>query len=105
MEGETKYVTWDVHSEYVKRVDAENERQNERLTALERGLQEIGKITANVEVLATNIQAMTDEIKKQGARLEAIEQKPAKRWDAMVGAIITGIVGLLIGLISAGVIK
>lgn len=102
---ETKYVPWDVHAEFARRVDDENDRQNVRLDGLEKGLREIGKITVNVEVLATNIQAMTAEIKKQGARLEAIEQKPAKRWDAVVGAIITGIVGLLLGLISAGVIK
>lgn len=102
---ETKYVPWDVHTEYVKRMDAENERQNTRIKTLEEGLKEIGRITVNVEVLATNIQAMTAEIKKQGARLEAIEQKPAKRWDAVVGAIITGIVGVLLGLISAGVLK
>lgn len=100
-----KYVTVDVHAEFARRVDDENDRQNVRIDALEKGLREIGKITVNVEVLATNIQAMTDEIKKQGARLEAIEQKPAKRWDAVVGAIITGIVGVLLGLISAGILK
>ena len=62
-----KYVTVDVHAEFARRVDDENDRQNVRIDALEKGLREIGKITVNVEVLATNIQAMTDEIKKQGA--------------------------------------
>jgi hypothetical protein len=48
---------------------------------------------------------MTAEIKKQGSRLDEIEQKPVKRWDTVVSGIISGIIGLLIGLISAGVLK
>ena len=94
---DTKYVTVDVHKEFAQRIDAENERQNERLTALERGLQEIGKITVNVEKLAPNIEAMTDELKRQGARLSAIEDKPTKRWDA----VITGLIGAVIGALGA----
>ena len=60
---------------------------------------------ASVKVLAANMEAMAKEQAKMGDRLQAIEEKPAKRWDAIVGAIITGVVGILIGLISAGIIK
>lgn len=104
MGEETRYVTWDVHNEFARRVDDENSRQNERLTALERGLQEIGKITANVEVLATNISIMTEEIKKQGVRIEAIEQKPAKRWDLIVTGLISAIVGGIGAAILGGIL-
>jgi uncharacterized membrane protein HdeD (DUF308 family) len=48
---------------------------------------------------------MTDEIKKQGTRLDAIEEKPAKRWDTVISGIISGVIGILIGLMSAGIIK
>jgi chromosome segregation ATPase len=102
---ESTYITKELHDETIRRIDDENDRQNARLSALEQGLKEVNKITLSVERLAANIETMTAEIKKQGARLDEIEQKPVKRWDTVVSGIISGIIGLLIGLISAGVIK
>lgn len=102
---ENEYLLKSVHDEFAKRVDEENDRQNARLASLERSLQEISKITVQVERLATNIETLTASIKEQNGRLTDLEQKPAKRWDAIIGAVITGVVGILIGLVSAGVLK
>lgn len=103
--SEEQYLLKSVHEEFARRIDEENDRQNARISALERGLIEINKITVQIERLTANIETMTGEIKKQGVRLDTIEERPAKRWDGLVTAIITGVVGILIGLISAGVIK
>lgn len=103
--SEPTYVTVELHNETIRRIDDENERQNARIKDLETGLKEVNKITASIERLTANIETMTTEIKRQGARLDEIEQKPVKRWDTVVSGIISGIIGLLIGLISAGVIK
>ncbi len=103
--SEEQYLLKSVHDEFAKRVEEENDRQNARLASLERSLQEISKITVQVERLATNIETLTASIKEQNGRLTDLEQKPAKRWDAIIGAVITGIVGILIGLVSAGVLK
>ena len=100
-----EYLLKAVHDEFANRMIEEDRRQNARLDALERGLQEIGKITANVEVLAANISAMTAEIKRQGERIESIEEKPVKRWDAVVTGIIGAIVGALGAALISGVIK
>ena len=102
---ENEYLLKSVHDEFAKRVEEENDRQNARLASLERSLQEISKITVQVERLATNIETLTASIKEQNGRLTDLEQKPAKRWDAIIGAVITGVVGILIGLVSAGVLK
>ncbi|MBR3238663.1 MAG: hypothetical protein IKF99_09525 [Oscillospiraceae bacterium] len=102
---ENEYLLKSVHDEFARRVDEENDRQNARLASLERSLQEISKITVQVERLATNIETLTASIKEQNGRLTDLEQKPAKRWDAIIGAVITGVVGILIGLVSAGVLK
>lgn len=103
--SENEYLTKAVHEEFARRVDEENDRQNARLSALEKGLLEVSKITVQIERLTANIETMTGEIKKQSARLDDIEAKPAKRWDTLIGAVLTGIVGVLIGLVSAGVLK
>lgn len=102
---DSKYVTWDVHNEFTRRIDAENSRQNARISDIEREVKQISDLVASVKVLAANMETMAKEQAKMGDRLQAIEEKPAKRWDAVVGAVITGVVGILIGLISAGVIK
>lgn len=103
--SEEQYLLKSVHEEFSKRIEEENDRQNARLDALERGLQEISKITVQVERIATNIETLTASIKEQSGRIAELEQKPVKRWDGLITAIITGVVGILIGLISAGVLK
>ena len=109
MDESARYVTWDVHHEFEKRIeeanqrrDDENNRQNHRIDALEQNVKEIGKLTVSVEKLALSTENMATELSKQGAKLDALEQKPVKRWDTAVGAIITGIIGVMIGLLSAG---
>jgi len=101
----SEFVTVEVHNEFARRIEEENDRQNHRLIILEESVKDINKISLNVERLAANIEAMTNEIKRQGDRLTAIEEKPAKRWDTVISGIISGVIGILIGLMSAGIIK
>lgn len=103
--SEEQYLLKSVHDEFARRIDEENDRQNARLTALEKGLLEVNKITVQIERLTANIETLTASIREQSGRLTELEQKPVKRWDGLITAIITGVVGILIGLISAGVIK
>lgn len=101
---EQEYVTVAVHEEFAKRIEDENSRQNHRITTLEENVKDISKISINVERLAANIEAMTNEIKRQGDRLTAIEEKPAKRWDAVITGIIGAIVGALGAALASGII-
>lgn len=101
----SEYVTIDVHNEFAHRIEDENDRQNHRLNDLEATVKEISRLTVSVEKLAVSMSTMADELKRQGERLTAIEEKPAKRWDAVVSGIISGVIGILIGLMSAGIIK
>lgn len=91
-----EYVSKAVHDEFAKRIDEENERQNKRLSLLESGQTQINELVANVKVLAVNMENMVKEQVKQGAKLEEIESKPAKRWDTLIACLITGVVSFLI---------
>ncbi len=102
---EEKFVTWDVHNEFEKRVVEENDRQNHRIAELEITVKEISRLTTSVEKMAVSMESMATEQKKQGERLDKIEDKPAQRWEQLVTAIITGIIGIVIGLVSAGILK
>lgn len=101
----SEFVTVEVHTEFAKRIEEENGRQNHRLNDLEATVKEISRLTVSVEKLAVSMSTMADELKRQGERLTAIEEKPAKRWDTVISGIISGVIGILIGLMSAGIIK
>ena len=87
-----EFVTKAVHDEFAKRIDEENDRQNKRLSILEQGQTQINELVASVKVLAVNMESMAKEQAKQGAKLEEIESKPAKRWETIISCIITALV-------------
>ena len=99
-----QFVTLEVHTEFAKRIEAEDTRQNKRLERLEEGQMQISKLVTSVEVLATNIKTMSEELSNQSARLKEIEITPRKRWETIVACVITGLVGAAISAILSGLI-
>lgn len=101
-----EFVTYDVHNEFAKRIDAENERQNKRLTKLEDAVGQMTDLTVSVKELAVNVGNMAKEQARFGDRLEAIENKPAQNWDRLVwaiaGAMVAGIIGYLLASFGIG---
>ena len=104
MSEETKYVTWDVHNEFAKRIEEQEHRQDARLSDLEKKQGEITEIVASVRELAVEMKNMTAEQKRTSERLDEIEKKPAKRWDAIVTGIIGAVVGAIGEAIMSGII-
>lgn len=100
----SEFVSIDVHNEFARRIEDENDRQNHRLEALEEAVREMTRLTVAVEKMAVSIEGMAAEQKRQGERLTAIEEKPVKRWDAIVTGIIGAIVGALGAALASGVI-
>lgn len=98
--SEQDYLTVEVHKEFAERIDAEERRQNKRLDKLEDGIVQLSELTSCVKVLTNTVENMVKEQVKQGERLEAIEDVPAKNWEKLVwaigGAIITAIVALIL---------
>lgn len=101
-----EYVSVQVHNEFAKRIEAEDERQNRRIAKLEDAVGQMTELTASVRELATNMANMAKEQGKIGERLEVIENKPAQNWDklvwALAGALIAGIIGYVMASIGIG---
>ena len=95
------YLTVAVHNEYAKRMEDEHKRQNIRIKDLETQVEDIRDLTASVASLAQSVEQMAKAQEKQGKRLEALEQKPAKRWDALVDKIVWAVAAALISFILA----
>ena len=98
-----EFVTKAVHEEFARRIDEENDRQNKRLSILEQGQTQINELVSTVKVLAVNMENMAKEQVKQGAKLEEIEGKPAKRWETVVACVITCVVTALFTYFMKGV--
>lgn len=98
--SEVNYVTENEFNLATKRIDDENKRQNERIQILENNYAIVNQLSIHMERLASNMESMAKELARQGTKLNDLEMKPAKRWDAVIGAIISGIIGLAIGYFS-----
>lgn len=87
------------HDEFVKRIEAEEHRQNRRLDILEESVRQNGELTVSVERLATSVEQMAKEQAHQGERLETLESRDGEQWRKVSGYLITAVVGIVIGYI------
>lgn len=46
-----------------------------------------------------------ESIKENTEAIKAIQEKPGKRWDAMVAAIISAVVGVIVGIAASGIFQ
>jgi uncharacterized protein YoxC len=87
-----EFVTKSVHEEFAKRIEDENKRQNTRIDIIEGKQAQISELVVSVKVLAANVENIAREINEQGTRLKEIEGKPAKRWEQLLGYVISALV-------------
>ena len=88
-------------------MEAENEKEVwERLTAVEQStksahhrLDSLDRLTESVHILATETKAMREDVSDITSRVDEIEKLPTKRYETVVGAIITVLVGAVIGYV------
>lgn len=89
--------------------EKELESHKRRIKNCEDELKEYKGLAASVESLATSMKSMLEEQKKQGERLERLEQAPAEDFKyyrrTVAGCIITGIVGAVVGALIMLIIK
>ena len=94
-----EYIERPEHDEFVKRMEEEHDRQNKRITLLEDSVRQFSSLTLSVERLAINMENMVEEQKKQGKRLETLEDVPKKNWDSLK----FGVLGAIAGAIGYGI--
>lgn len=76
----------------------------ERLTVVEQStksahhrIDTLDKLTESVHIIATETKAMREDVNDITERVDEIEKRPNKRYETVVGAILTALVGGLIG--------
>lgn len=103
-----KYLSEDVHNEFAKHIQTEcnrlrdeDNRQNDRIKALENTVHEINVISTNVEKLAVNMAAMLKAQEEQNTRLKALENRDGDKWRKMAWYVLTALVGAGVAFILA----
>ena len=74
------------------RYDEVNHSQNRRLDALEDEIKEVRRINVQLAEMAQSLRAMTEELARQGQRLEIIEREPAQKWKQAVWLVVSVVV-------------
>lgn len=95
------FISREVHDEFARRMEEANVRQDARLKELENSVAQIHTLTASVQKLAVSMETMAKELAQQGKRLETIESRDGEMWRKVVGAVVTGIVGAVVGFVAA----
>ncbi len=92
-------------------VDARSKSNTHRLDELGEKVDVLNRLTTAIEVMAAEqkhqgetMAEIKSDVTALDKKVEAIEQKPAKRWDGMVEKVIYGIVGALVTALGAGLI-
>ncbi len=93
------YLSQAVHDEFAKRMEEEHKRQNKRLADLENKVADIAELTTSVASLAKSVEQMAKAQEKQGKRLEALEQKPAKKWESFADKVVWAVAAALIAFV------
>lgn len=75
---------------------------HKRIDELHESLNDLKELISIVSTLATNQGNMKEKLDKVSENVESIMMQPAKRWDALITAVVTGIVGIMLGFIFGG---
>lgn len=81
-------------------------RQEEQIKGLARRMDNLEKLTESVNKLAISVERLTaqqatteTQVESLTAEVDEIREKPAKRWDMVIAAIISALVGAGIALL------
>ena len=79
-------------------------RMEEQIKNLDRRMGNLEKLTESVQSLALSVQQLATQqastehdVESLTGEVAEIREKPAKRWDAIIAALIAGLVGAGIG--------
>lgn len=96
LENEKRWADFSVR---MKAIEDDNEVIYQRLNKQSALVQDIQQLSSSVAVLANNMKSLLDEQQRQNKRLEELEKKPVKRWDAVIDKIVMTVLGALIAFV------
>lgn len=96
LENEKRWADFSVR---MKAIEDDNEVIYQRLNKQAALVEDIQQLSSSVAILANNMKSMLEEQQRQNQRLEDLEKKPVKRWDAVIDKIVMTVLGALIAFV------
>ena len=84
------------HNEFVKRIDEEHSRTNQRLKNLEELTKQMTDIAVSVKELAISVKQMAETQRVQGEKLEELEGRDGEMWRKISSYVLTAIIGAIV---------
>ena len=79
-------------------------RNEGRIKKLEEKNEALSSLATSVAVLAEQMTTMNVNVNSLTSKVEEIEAKPAKRWEAVVAAVISALAAGVIGFVTRGML-
>lgn len=79
-------------------------RNEGRIKKLEEKNEALSSLATSVAVLAEQMKTMNVNVNSLTSNVEEIEAKPAKRWEAVVAAVISALAAGVIGFVTRGML-
>lgn len=79
-------------------------RNEGRIKKLEAKHDTLAKLTTSVAVMAEQMKTLNTNVNTLTLKVDEIESRPGKRWDAVIAAIISALVAGLIGFVTRGML-
>ena len=76
-----------------------------RLDVVETEIKDARALVSAVARMDEKIGGMQEDITEVKSNVKELTEQPGKRWESVIGAVITGIVGTLLGAVMALVLK
>lgn len=81
----------------VEKIDQRCRSNTHRIDEMQSDLKNLTDLTASVKVLATKQENVESDVREIKTDVKALTEKPGKRWDTIVAAVVTAIVAGLVG--------
>ena len=91
------------HERRLTEVEERSKSNSHRLDKLEESTEAINRLATSMEVMAERQEQVVETVGKLDTKVTLLEEKPAKRWDALVDKIVWAIAAALIGFVLAQV--
>ena len=85
--------------------DARIKSVEHRVKDLEGEMHDLRELTKAVAVTNSNVESLHAQFNELHQDVRDLKKVPASRWEKVIAAIITGVVGVVIGAIMALIIK
>ena len=89
------------HERRLTEVEERSKSNSHRLDKLEESTEAINRLATSMEVMAERQEQVVETVGKLDSKVTLLEEKPAKRWDALMDKIVWAIAAALIGFVLA----